>query len=181
MTASEIYNSKILIESFGKSRVYEVCRHLRGVWPGFPSYSEGVNNYSFAWIIFILSKCKFTRRQDVEKAILEGRELTCEGQEFIIWLGDLLFNPAEISAVRNIFIFYEGDSCVQVTHMNGITKIFQGENRANTIRRAAILSQEFLLELSEMLVPFQDESLDGPEFEFDEDLHPDPTPQKNKK
>lgn len=151
MRVSDFYNDSTIIEGFGKSRTFEVIRHLKSIWPGFPTKNQDLTIYNASWIVWILGNCKNANAKDVRAAIARGKDLKSDGELFIVWFGELLLKPELLSDIDGIYIFYDGDNCVQVLYKDGSIKIFQGERKANSIRRATLIYQEFLFDLSSLI------------------------------
>lgn len=183
MTASEFYQSKTITDAFGRSRTFEIVRHLRSVWPGlFPSHQQNVNTYYAAWILYVLARGRHATMQGVYQAVGDGRELRCGNDLFVVWLGDLLSNPQRISnEIQNVYVFERPhDPCVQVTFTDGTVKIFQPRERTRNFRRMAVLDKEFLIWVALLLQLTADENksivfeYDGPDadkpIDFKEEL-----------
>jgi hypothetical protein len=185
MKLSDFYKNPLIIEAFGRSRVYETIRHLKSVWPGFlPEYSERFSSYHAAWLLLVLCQNKVASRASVIGAIRKGKELKCDGQHFTTWLGDILNSYDKIEAeIKSIYIFYEGDLCAHVfTEANdlksGYIKVFQTETKVSQFRRAAIMDKSFVMEISAMIDILSidnDNSEDEQVFEYNEKLHPSPS------
>lgn len=161
MTAADFYNSPVVIEAFGKSRTFEVIRHLRNLWPDFPRNAQSFNPFHAAWTIYILSKCREFRPVDVGQAINDGAELRSDKLIFNVWFGELLADEFAITKIKNIHIF-QSDNLVHVTPNVDAgrieTLIFQGKRKAARVDRSAILPSDFLMDIHQMLIPIEDPS-----------------------
>ena len=151
MTASNLYQERTMQETFGKSKCFETARRLREVWEGFPKYSDTANEFTAAWLVFVMSKTgTTTTKRAVNNAIISGNNLKSGDESFIIWLGNLLVNPEEIRK-QNISIWvFESADFVEVRHNNHI-KIFQGKEKVKSVSRATNLSSAFLYDLAMVL------------------------------
>lgn len=179
MTIQQFISHPTIHDTFGPGFTRRIISHLRDVWPQFigendhktfPTFYKPVNSYEAAWALFILSNCTSATRQNVVAAILRGQDMQCDGDNFIVWFGDMLSDPRNLDALKNIFIFADGVSCVHVTPNVDAgytrTKVFQGREKVSHISRAAILSREFLLEVHDMIGPIKDPE---PEWYWGED------------
>ncbi len=169
MTVSEFYRNPTIIESFGKSRVFEISRRMREVMPDFPTYSMNANEYHLAWLIFILSRSKTTTRKDVYNAIKSGKKLKSGNELFVHWLAGLLIDPKRIDRdIRSIWIFQDDPGFIQVNLREKI-QIFQEEEKVRTVANATYLCGAFLFDFAMKLKDtWRDESLDQ-ETVFEED------------
>ncbi len=148
MKASDLYNERTLIESWGKSKTFESCRRMREVMPGFPQYLDNVSEYDAGNLIYLMSKTgKTSTRKAFVDAILCSRDLKCGDERFTIWLGELLINPERIkNEIQTIWV-YEDANLVHVT-FNDKIKIFQGPTVAKQVSRLTQLSKQFLYDFS---------------------------------
>lgn len=163
MTASELYNNRELTENFGRSKVFESCRRMRQIWPGFPSYHQSANEFDSAMIIYIMAKSgNTTTRKAVSDAIISMHQLKCGNELFVIWLGNLLLNPDFIKdRILNLWIF-QSDEMAQVTFTDGSVKIFQGEAKVKIVNKATQLSAAFLYDFAiKLKETWKDESLEN--------------------
>ncbi|MBL7871373.1 MAG: hypothetical protein JNM78_07170 [Cyclobacteriaceae bacterium] len=148
MKASEFYNERTLIETFGRSKVFETCRRMREVIPDFPQYEKEVTEFHSAWLIYLMSKTgRTTTKQAVYNAVMAGKRLKCGKETFIIWFGNLLSSPERINKEINSIWIYQDANCIQVNGGNKIT-VFQGEERVKTVRTAIQLSAQFLYDFA---------------------------------
>ena len=148
MTASDFYNERTILENFGRSKAFESCRRMREVMPGFPQFSEIVNEFHSGWLIYLMAKTGNTStRKAFEKAILAGKDLKCGNELFSIWLGNLLLNPEHIkNKLKSIWIF-EDENLVHVNWGDHI-QIFQGPHTPKQVSRATVLSPQFFYDFA---------------------------------
>jgi hypothetical protein len=147
MKVSEFYNDRALIETFGKSKVFETCRRMREVWPGFPQYSDTVTEFIAAWLIYLMAKSgRTTTKQAITQAILSGKRLKTGNELFVVWLGNLVSDPEKIKNIHTIWIFQDGDF-VQVNGTDTIT-IFQGPEKVKSVASATQISAQFLYDFA---------------------------------
>jgi hypothetical protein len=148
MKVSELYNSRELCETFGKSKCFETARRMREVWPDFPQYEKEVNEFHSAWLIYLMAKTgRSTTKQTIYNAVMAGKRLKCGDELFVIWLGNLLTNPERIRReILSIWI-YQDANCVQVNCGDKIL-MFQGEAKVKTVTTATQLSVQFLYDFA---------------------------------
>lgn len=160
MTASEFYNNPKLIETFGRSKLFNLCRRMREQVPAFPQYEKPVNNYHAAWLIYLLAKSgSSTTPRVIANSIRAGKELKMGNDLFVAWLGDLLADPERIKRdIVSIWLF-ESSNYINVI-MNTGAIFFQGEEKVKQVNKAIQLSAQFLYDFA-MNLNVKDESLDS--------------------
>lgn len=160
MTASEFYRNPTLIETFGRSKLFNVCRRMREQVPEFPQYEKPVNNYHAAWLIYLLAKSgSSTTPKVIADSIRAGKELKTGNDLFVIWLGDLLANPERIKRdIISIWLFESSNYAQVMSSRQGL--IFQGEEKVKQVNKGTQLSGQFLYDFARKL-NVKDESLDS--------------------
>lgn len=171
MRVSSFVECQFVCEAFGRRRVRQVAEHMRELWPGFPQGDTHCSEFITAWLIAVLSKCRSYSKTDVARAIRDISELKCNGEHFITWLGNALYN-GQVSRVSSIFIFQSDN--MAIVHLDREALLFQGNRRACRVDRSAVLNREFLMDVRELISPMVQETYTGPIFEYDGDDADDP-------
>ncbi len=167
MKAADFYNSREIVDSFGKSKSFETNRKIKTVIPSWPQYSEEFSEYHCAWMIYLMSRTgDTTTSQAVYNAVMAGKRLKSGNENFIIWLGNLLTNPEACKQITSIWIF-QGENFVQVNRGNDIL-IFQGDTQVKKVSSATCLSGAFLYDFAKRLNIKNNLIADtSPVFEYD--------------
>lgn len=161
MTVSELYSHRTIVESFGKSRAFEICRRFREQWPGFPSYMDQVNEFIAAWIVLVLAKAKTNTKRDFSNAVLSGKSLRSGDESFVIWLSNVITKPEWIKENLTSIWVYMDSEMIQV-NLGREVLIFQGKEKVKSVARATHLSGQFLYDFSKALcAELKDESIEN--------------------